>query len=244
MTNCTNCNFILNEKYCPNCGQVAVLKRIDKHYLQHEFMHLFHLEKGFIYTVWQLITKPGESIRTFLTENRNKLMKPIPFLVFTCLIYALVGTYFDATEINNGMGKIDTGGVQTTATRILKWFQAHFAYANIVISLFMAFLLKILFWKKPYNYFEIMTMLSYVLGVNMLLMTILVVFYSILNTIVFKTLLLLFYYGYSIFAIGQFFDKSKILSFIKAFLAFLFGLVLYFVSIAVVGVSIDQILIK
>jgi hypothetical protein len=73
-------------------------------------------------------------------------------------------------------------------------------------------------------------------------MSILVLFYGIINTLVFKILFSIFYYGYSVFAIAQFFDKSKVLSYVKAFLAFLLGLVLYFISIAFIGVGIDQFL--
>jgi hypothetical protein len=153
------------------------------------------------------------------------------------LIYALVGTYFDTTEINNSIGKLSGGG--NAQHSILKWFQSHFAYANIFISFFMALLLKIFFWKKPYNYVEIMTMLCYVLGVSMAFMSVLVMFYGIIHIAVFRLLFLVFYYGYSVFAIAQFFDKSKILSYVKAFLAFLFGLVLYFIAIAFIGAGID-----
>jgi Protein of unknown function (DUF3667) len=242
MTNCTNCNAIIAENYCPNCGQVAVLKRISWYYLQHEFMHLFHLEKGFIYTVKQLVSKPGESIRVFLEQNRNKLMKPIPFLVFTSLIFALAGSFFDPTGINNSIGKITVQYSNSYASKILMWFHAHYAYANIITSLFIALLIKILYRKYNYNYFEILTLLFFIYGINMLFMSILVLFYGIINTLVFKILFSIFYYGYSVFAIAQFFDKSKVLSYVKAFLAFLFGLVLYFIATAFTGVGIDQLL--
>jgi Protein of unknown function (DUF3667) len=242
MTNCTNCNNEIAENYCPNCGQVAKLKRIDWHYLQHEFMHLFHLEKGFIYTLKQLLTNPGENIRTFLTQNRNKLMKPIPFLVFTSLIYALVGSFFDASEVNNSIGKITVDNSNSYVTKILNWFQGHYAYANIVVGFFIAFFIKVFFKKYNYNYFEIITMLCYVLGLNMVAMAILVVFYGTLNIIVYRILFSLFVYGYSLWAIAHFFDKTKILSYIKAFIAFFLGYFLYFTVVTIIGIGIDVIL--
>jgi Protein of unknown function (DUF3667) len=244
MTNCTNCNAIIIEKYCPNCGQAAEMKRISWHYLQHEFMHLFHLEKGFIYTVKQLVTKPGESIRVFLKKNRNRLIKPIPFLVFTSLIYTLVGSFFDATAVNNSIGEITIDNSNSYLPKIMNWFQAHYAYANIAVGFFIAYFIKIFFKKYNYNYFEIMTMLCYVLGINMLFMAILVVFYSTLNVIVFRILFSLFVYGYSLWAIVHFFDKTLIINYIKAGISFLLGYFLYFTVIGIVGIAIDIILEK
>jgi hypothetical protein len=242
MKNCNNCNYLSAEKYCPNCGQAAVLKRISWHYLQHEFMHLFHLEKGFIYSLIQLSTKPGESIREYLSENRNRLMKPIPFLVFTCLVYTLAGSFFDATAVNNSIGNITIDNSNSYLLKILNWFRAHYAYANIAVSFFIAFFIKIFFKKYNYNYFEIMTMLFYILGVNMLSMAFLVVFYNTLNIIVYRILFSLFVYAYSIWAIGQFFDKTRIISYIKSGVTFLFGYFLYFTAIGVIGIAIDIIL--
>jgi hypothetical protein len=91
MTDCKSCGNILNEKYCPNCGQPAKLKRIDKHYISHELLHLLHFEKGFFYTIRELMTRPGDSIKEFIVEHRNKHMKPVGFLILTSLPTGVFG---------------------------------------------------------------------------------------------------------------------------------------------------------
>jgi Protein of unknown function (DUF3667) len=240
MTNCRNCNRPISENYCPHCGQVVKLKRIDKHYLEHEFLHLFHLEKGFVFTVMELVTNPGQSIRAFISDNRNKLMKPVPFLIFTSLLYTLVGHFFNATEVDNSIGKIEIEDSHITI--FLDWLRAHYGYANIAVGFFIAFCIKLFFKKYSYNFFEIMTMLCYVLGQNMLAMAILACFYNTLNTIVYRILFSVFVYGYSLWAIGQFFDKTKVISYIKAATAFILGYLLYFLTIAIVGISTDYVL--
>ena len=89
MKNCENCNNQFSENYCPNCGQSAKLRRIDKHYISHEFLHLLHFEKGFLYTIKELLSRPEDSIKEFIDKNRNKHMKPVPFLILTSLLLAL-----------------------------------------------------------------------------------------------------------------------------------------------------------
>ena len=35
------------------------LKRIDRRYISHEIEHVLHLDRGFFYTVKELIVRPG-----------------------------------------------------------------------------------------------------------------------------------------------------------------------------------------
>jgi hypothetical protein len=235
---CHNCEASFDTKFCPNCGNPANLKRIDKHYLQHEFLHLFHVEKGFLYTVKMLLTKPGESIQGFLNTSRNKLMKPVPFLVFTSLIYTIIVSFFPVVVAN----KIGGGSADSYIDRIFSWFQAHYAYANIATGFFIAFCSGLFYRKYSYNYFEIMTMLCYVLGINMLAMTILAVFYGTLNVIVYRILFIVFVYGYAVWAIGQFFNKGTIKSYLAAAATFIMGYLLYFTTISIIGIALDEIL--
>lgn len=101
MTLCSNCNQAILENYCASCGQPAKLKRIDKHYISHEVFHLLHFEKGFFYTVRELIVSPGKSVLNFINQDRSKHMKPIPFLILTSLFFTLIEHLFHADKIFN-----------------------------------------------------------------------------------------------------------------------------------------------
>lgn len=237
---CHNCETIFETKFCPNCGNPAILKRIDKHYLQHEFLHLFHVEKGFLYTVKMLLTKPGESIQSFLSNNRNKLMKPVPFLVFTSLIYTIVVSFVPVPEANTVTGD----SADSYINRIFSWFQGHYAYANLATGFFIALCTKIFFRKYSYNYFEIMTMLCYILGINMLSMTLLALSFSFLNVIVYRILFSVFVYGYAVWAIAQFFNKGTIKIYLAAAATFILGYLLYFTTISIIGIVLDEIFKK
>ena len=91
---CKNCNTEVNSKFCPDCGQPKSLKRIHGHYIVHEIEHVLHFERGILYTVRELLTKPGESIRKYLSENRSRLIKPVIFIIVTSLIYTLTSHFF------------------------------------------------------------------------------------------------------------------------------------------------------
>lgn len=63
--NCKNCNTEITSKFCPDCGQPASLKRIDGKYIIHEIEHVLHFERGILFTIKELITNPGQNIKSW-----------------------------------------------------------------------------------------------------------------------------------------------------------------------------------
>ena len=74
------CTLILNN-FCDNCGQKK-FKKIDRKYIWDEIQYTFlHTNKGFLYSVKNIIKNPGETARAFINGNRVNHYKPI-LLVF------------------------------------------------------------------------------------------------------------------------------------------------------------------
>lgn len=240
MTNCENCNNQISENYCPNCGQSAKLKRIDKHYISHEFLHLFHFEKGFFFNVKELLLRPGISIKEFLYKNRNKHMKPVPFLILTALLSTLAFHFTDTDKIYNEQIKIFAG--KTKIYDILNWIEGHHGYANLINGFFIALSIKLFYRKYQYNLFEIIVLLCFVIGQSTFLLTITTIFLGTLNPTIYKTIAGIVNLGYSTWAIGQFFDNSKIWGFMKSFFVIIFGFFMTYIVIIVLGLTADLII--
>ncbi|PWA07681.1 DUF3667 domain-containing protein [Flavobacterium laiguense] len=237
--NCKNCNAEVTQNYCPNCGQSATLKRIDKHYISHEVQHLLHFEKGVFYTAKELLTRPGSSIKEFITENRNKHMKPVPFLILTSLLYIIIAHFFHADKIYNEKEKLLFG--ESSIGDIRHWIQTHYGYANIIMGIFIALCVKLLFRKYKYNLFEITILICFVMGQGMLFLTLETFFVGLLNEQIFLGILTIISFAYPTWAIGHFFDKSKVFSYVKAFFAYTLGYLFFEFSIIIVGLIVDLI---
>ena len=167
MITCKNCNATINEKYCPNCGQPATLKRIDGHYIKHEIEHLLHLEKGIFYTIKELLIRPGENVREFISDNRSRLVKPVIFVIITALIYTVLIRFFN---IKDKFISID--GTKSTVIIVMdEWLKNHYGYTLIIMGVFIALWLKLFFKKYGYNFFEILILLCFVLGMGMLILS-------------------------------------------------------------------------
>ncbi len=238
MINCKNCNYSaeISSNYCPNCGQPFLLKRINGHYIIHEIEHVLHFEKGILYTVKELFIRPGKNIRQFLSENRSRLVKPIIFIIITSLIYTLVNHLF---HIEDGLVKYSEQKQTATATAIIfKWVQDHYGYANIIMAIFIALWLKLFFRKYGYNFFEILILLCFVMGIGMLIYSIFAIIQGLTHIHV-MTIAGLAGFIYTTFAIGQFYEKDKIINYVKAFSAYVLGMITFTLIAIIIGTTID-----
>lgn len=227
----------MSEKICPNCGQSEKPKRIDFHYVKHEIEHVLHFEKGILFTIRELLTRPGESIREFISDDRNRLVKPIIFIIITSLIYTLLNHFFHIEE----QYLKHEGLEESSLIKILDWMQAHYGYMNILTGTFIALWLKTFFKKYNYNFFELLIMLCFVLGISMLIFAFFAIVEGISHVKLFK------YAGmigltYTIWATGNFFEEKKAANYFKALISYLLGMISFLFLITAIGITIDIII--
>lgn len=232
--NCKNCNADITSNFCPDCGQPTKLKRIDGKYIVHEIEHVLHFERGILYTIRELLTKPGENIRKYLSENRSRLIKPIIFIILTSLIYTLVSHFFHIEDeyINYG------GFEKSSIGSFFNWSQNNYGYYNILISVFIAIWLKVFFKKYKYNYYELLIMLCFVMGISMLIFSVFAVIEVLLHI---KLLYISGIIGviYLSWAMGNFFEKKKFSNYIKALLSIILGTITLYIVVVSIGLTID-----
>ncbi len=235
--NCKNCNTETTSKYCPNCGQPTELKRIDGHYIIHEIEHVLHFERGILYTIKELIKNPGQNVRNYLTENRARLVKPIIFIIVTSLIYSICSSLF---HFEDGYASY-LNQKEATWILIFKWIQGHYGYANIIMGIFIALWIKLFFRKYKFNFFEILILLCFVMGIGMLVFS----FFGIIQGLTHINLIQVagtFGFVYTTWAIGHFFDKRKVTSYIKAFFAYMLGMFTFALTAIITGIIVDLII--
>ena len=233
-TKCKNCNSLLSGNYCANCGQPTNLKRIDAHYIKHEIEHVLHLDKGIFFKIKELFLRTGKSVNEFFTENRNRLVKPIIFIIITSLVYTIINNYYHIEEQYVSV----SGMEKTTVGKIFKWIQDHYGYANILMGVFIAFFIRLFFKKTEYNFYEILILLCFVIGIGMLIFSIFALFQSIFQINIME-LAGLTAITYSTYAIADFFDKKKIKNYFKAFAAYILGSIAFFAVATIIGRIID-----
>ena len=233
---CKNCETEVIQNYCPNCGTPVVLKRINGQYILKEISSVLNFDRGILYTIRELLLRPGKNIQTFVLEDRNRLVKPIIFIIITSLIYTLAQQFLHFED-----GYVNAGGFEESATtNIFGWIQKNYGYANIIMAIFIAGWIKVFFRKYEYNFFEILILLCFLMGIGMLIYTV----FGLIESI---TKIQILQIGgmvelvYTSWAIGRFFDKNKKANYLKGFLSYLLGMITFFLAAIILGMGIDLI---
>jgi len=215
------------------------ITRIDHHYIIDEITSVISLKKGIFYSIKELLIRPGKNTRIFLREDRSKLVKPVIFVIFCSLIFTILQQLL---QFDDGRSVLDTP-IESYAIKIMEWVQTNYAYSNMIMSAFTAAWIKVFFRKYDYNYYEIVVLILFISGITMIIYS----FFGILEALFsFKFFIVGLILGsvYLIWAIAQFYDGRKVLNYIKAFLAYLFGLFTFSILATGIGFLLDEIIGK
>lgn len=239
MNNCKNCNDEISGNFCSYCGHPTKLKRIDGHYILHEIQHVLHFDNGIFFTIKELLIRPGQIVREFITDNRNRLIKPLVFIVITSLIYTIIVHFFQIKgEYINFKDSPGEDSSDSFIRIVFEWIQNHYGYANLIIGIYITFWLKIFFKKYYYNFFEILILFCFVMGIGMLLFSLFAIIEGVIHVHIMQ-LAAFFFISYNIWATSQFFDGNKIISYIKSLFAYILGILSFTISAFFLGVALD-----
>lgn len=197
------------------------LERIDGRYIWNETISVFNFEKGLFFTFKELLVRPGKTVREFLYYDRKRIVKPIVFVIFSSLFF-IVNQKIFGFQTGTAPDNIDNIGVQ----KVYEWVGENFDIVNIILGFFVGFWVRLLFLKSKFNIYEIFVLMFFVLGFGNLIYTFFGIFESIaglgVNNFAYLTVLL-----YSTWAIGNFFNKKGIWSYVKGFFAIIFSVIIW-----------------
>lgn len=146
---CKNCHQTYKGHYCNNCGQPADTHKINAHFLWHDIQHgLLHFDKGILYSLKQLFTRPGNSIREFIEGKRVNHFKPLSLVAVLATLYGVLYHYFNINLLPNTSNK-DLNYVEFN-----EWMSTHFSWITIATIPLFTLGTYICFRKQGYNFVE------------------------------------------------------------------------------------------
>lgn len=177
---CQNCrqHLLLHQRFCHQCGQKTDTHRINLHFLVHEIQHgIFHVDGGILFTLRELFTRPGHSIREYIEGKRKPHFPPFTLVVILGSVCALIQYFFKKESENDlnfttkydtadtALGKyVDFEGLVKYLRHVIDWFAEHFAF-TILLALPVAALGFFLgFRKYRINYPEWLVIMLFLAG--------------------------------------------------------------------------------
>lgn len=240
MNNCKNCDEKISGNYCQNCGSPREIQRIDRRYIFDEISSVVNFDKGIFYTIRELFIRPGVTVHKFIDGDRKRIVKPIIFLIICSLIYSIAQQFFG---FETGYISYDVDDIDNTPilVNLFEWFSSNLGYANILMAVFIALWIKILFRKHVYNYYEIYILLCFVIGNSILIYALLgiiesLVGYPILQLGIFITLV------YTTWSIGRFFGRKNKINYFKGLMSYILGTLTCMIVFFTIGNGLDNLL--
>lgn len=153
--NCLNCGQIIIGNYCSNCGQKKY-RRIDRKYIIEEAQYsLLHTNKGFLYSVKNILKNPGKTAREFIDGNRVNHYKPILLAFVLSGISAFIS--IKLIGIYKVMENMTVNGKAVNSPQmheIMSYVTSYNSFIALLMIPFFALLTKSLFYKWGNNYYE------------------------------------------------------------------------------------------
>jgi hypothetical protein len=84
---CLNCKHVVENKFCPNCGQENTDTRKTFHHLfLHFFEDLTHYENAFWRTIKNLLFRPASLTKEYLSGKRLSYLAPVRLYIFISFV--------------------------------------------------------------------------------------------------------------------------------------------------------------
>lgn len=237
---CLNCNQVVENKFCSFCGQKNSTHRFTwNHLITHDFVHgVFHLDKGILFTLKELFTRPGHSIREYIQGQRTQHYNYFTLFLITVAISNFISHY----SLTDTLDLYENKNEMTGFDKVYNKYDKLILFLNIP---FWALIVWIGFKKSMHNYIECIVLLIYllcgILSVN-LISNLASIFYNDINLLRIiervKIGLITFYifvFLYQYFSV--FYINRKKLIIRAAFTTFLLLLIITFNDIIVVNIG-------
>ena len=207
---CKNCETLFEGNFCCQCGQSAHVEKINAAYFLHDIPHsVFHVDKGFFYTLKKMFADPGTALKRYLQGQRVRHYRPFAYVLLMSTICALLIKGINHL-INLRFEKEHPGHALEFGHGLFVKYPSLLIFAMIPL---LSLITWLSFARRPYNYWEhflVNTYLAANLNVFLLLISLfqLLRYYTVDSYAVNYVLFMCLFMGYYGHAFGSLMSDS------------------------------------
>jgi hypothetical protein len=126
-----------------------------------------HFDRGFLFTIRELMLRPGHSVREYLAGKRVQHVKPIKFLFWSTATSFFINHFLGfQSRLLQRLEEAEqhTAEQQATNEKLANFLTTHPNILMLMIIPTIALVSWALFRKRQYNYAEYFTMNAYLMG--------------------------------------------------------------------------------
>lgn len=206
-TDCANCGRAIDgaeQKFCPACGQPTPAPRIDMTFIRQQLQRdVFSVDRGLVYTLRNLLLRPGHMLREYLDGRRAPYVKPLVLLMLTTALLLFASHLFGSGPMPSNPAQAANAGQREMHAAVASWFNSNFALVTLVLLPIEAAAFKLAFRRfREVNYAQWLVILAYLTAITSLLWTIVLLLRPWLDM---GRLTLALMFAYMVFGLLQFF---------------------------------------
>jgi hypothetical protein len=242
MGKCLNCGTEFTGKFCPECGLESEIKRLEVKTIFHDITHgILHWENSILKTFRQLLLKPGDTVKNYISWQRKTLVKPFTYFIFIQTIYVILfhslkEQFFAFMNLNI----TTTDATASEVDQVQHLINSYVNYLNYFMPVFFALFFYLFYKKKTgINFAESIAISFYWIGTTMVFSVILMLL-SLIDIRIWDARILINFI-FLVFAVLQFTKGPKFKGLLKSLLVLfltsvsygLFVLLILFIYISV-----------
>lgn len=226
---CLNCSSPVEQNFCAHCGQKASTHRYSiKHFVEHDFVHgVWHVDKGILFTIKELFTRPGHSVREYIGGKRVNYFSFVSLILLIMAVSALLQPY---THIK--MADFTSKETRAAMTSF-EQFTTKYPKIVLLVAIPVWSALSFLWFRKArLNYSEHLVLNSYAIIPQLLvalLFTAITIFYTNMNvlSVLYVVIMPLFqfvyytWFYYQFFSVYEYGEGSLLFRSIMVFISYL-----------------------
>lgn len=163
---CKNCDTAFQGQYCPECGQKSSVARVTlKHVFTELRQHFINFDQGFLFTIKQLMLRPGHAIREYLEGKRVHFIKPVRFVFWMTTINFLLFHYLQLDRwMMENIAKDRSEKQRQFTEGFMQYLFDHPVLVQVIMIPSVAFFSWLFARKRGYNYAEHLVLSAYVMA--------------------------------------------------------------------------------
>ncbi|RZK21474.1 MAG: DUF3667 domain-containing protein [Pedobacter sp.] len=221
-SDCLNCATPISEEFCAHCGQKSTTHRYSiVHFVEHDFVHgVWHVDKGILFTIKELFSRPGHSVREFIQGRRAKHFSFVTLILLILTVSTLLAPYLHIKM--SDLIPMKTQNVMNSFEEFVTKYPKIFIVILIPLNSIFS---SLWFRKARLNFSEHLVANSYKAAAELmvgLLFTLLMIFYTNLKglSMIYFAIIMPFVFAYGIWFYYQLFTNygySKKALFFRSF---------------------------
>ena len=150
---CNNCNYEFTGNFCPLCSQKADVGRISWRSVHQGIMDIWGLgTRSLLYSVWQLLWRPGHIISDYIDGKRQVSFPPVKMLFIITVIYSMIFYWFFPRVLGIEVVAVaDMGNeiVRKATEDIMIWVRKYYSWTSLILAVLAVIPTWILFRYSP-----------------------------------------------------------------------------------------------